>query len=128
MAGTAPYATRCACRGPLHLTSCWWCVYNDDGRPQATGDPEIDEAVDPYRPESLDEFEFVGSLPFDPSVVVRLHKVGGGTLGRSYEGVWYARIEVPLEDPIEGRFSTGMPHTHSEAAVVAADLLLEGED
>ncbi len=33
------------CDGPLHYTSCWWCVYNDDGRPQATGDPEIDKEL-----------------------------------------------------------------------------------
>ncbi len=32
----------CDCEGPLHYTSCWWCVYNDDGRNQATGDPAID--------------------------------------------------------------------------------------
>lgn len=32
----------CDCEGTLHYTSCWWVVYNDDGRDQATGDPEID--------------------------------------------------------------------------------------
>lgn len=33
---------RCACEGALHYTSCWWCVYHDDSRDQATGDPAID--------------------------------------------------------------------------------------
>jgi hypothetical protein len=28
----------CDCEGPLHYTTCWWCVMNDDGREQSMGD------------------------------------------------------------------------------------------
>lgn len=34
------------CEGALHYTSCWWCVYNDDGREQATGDSVIDARLE----------------------------------------------------------------------------------
>lgn len=33
------------CEGPLHSVHCWWCVYNDDGRPQSTGDAEVDKLL-----------------------------------------------------------------------------------
>lgn len=38
-------STNDCCEGPLHYTTCWWCVTNDDGRFQATGDPEIDKQL-----------------------------------------------------------------------------------
>ena len=40
--------TGCDCEGPLHYTTCWWCVSNDDGRDQATGDPRIDNQEDDH--------------------------------------------------------------------------------
>lgn len=51
------------CEGALHYTNCWWCVYNDDGRDQATGDPEIDAAATAkYNPYEMDHETFKATL------------------------------------------------------------------
>lgn len=50
---------------------------------------------------------------------VHISKVGGGTIGRSYEGEW--EFEVLNSDGSvihESYFYTGMPKTHSQAAKI----------
>lgn len=59
-------------------------------------------------------------------LVVRISKVGGGTVGRAYEGRWHYRVR-----PADGRkilaegddLNTGTPKTHREAAEILLDFL-----
>lgn len=75
------------------------------------------------------------STPFDPElteltttpdtdVVVEIYKVGGGTLGRAYEGRWGYRISRGGHVLASGEdLHTGTPKTHEEAAVIVTDFL-----
>jgi hypothetical protein len=82
-------------------------------------------------PTSDDEWEHCKRCgPF----AVYVSKVGGGTLGRSYEGAWHYQI-VDYRDgsPTWGLIvtrgsdlNTGTPATHAEAAEIVADFC-EGE-
>lgn len=51
---------------------------------------------------------------------IAIEKVGGGTVGRSYEGYWHWLVLGT--DDIQEMF-TGTPKTHAEAAEIAADFL-----
>lgn len=77
-------------------------------------------------PADLADFEAVVLL--DDGVIVRVSKVGGGTVGHSYRGVWHYRVEVPLEDVVQGSdFESGSKLTHAEAAEQILDLVI-GEE
>jgi hypothetical protein len=51
---------------------------------------------------------------------IAIEKVGGGTVGRAYEGAWHFLV-LGTDDILE--MFTGTPKTHQEAAEIAADFL-----
>jgi hypothetical protein len=65
------------------------------------------------------EYEAVGR-PLGTHVMVEISKVGGGTLGRRYQGLWNYRITSKGKVVAEGDdLRTGSPATHEEAARIA---------
>lgn len=79
-----------------------------------------------------DVFERHDTLPeysaWHDGMWVQLAKVGGGTLGKAYDGNWIYRVAVSPSHTEEGDdFATGTPKTHVNAARELAELLeLEG--
>ena len=77
------------------------------------------------------DFEFLIQplLPDGRRLIVRMSKVGGGTVGRAYEGRWMYRVKLvrkfrPDALLAEGDdLSTGTPRTHKEAAEIAVDFV-----
>lgn len=54
---------------------------------------------------------------------VQVDKVGGGTVGRSYEGRWSVTVENgPIYVYDNDDFTTGTPKMHAEVARIAADF------
>lgn len=69
--------------------------------------------------------------PFIPGtrnrVVVRISKMGGGTLGRRYDGRWLYRVS-PVNNPrkvlMEGDdLNTGTPKTHQDVVQILLDFI-----
>lgn len=72
---------------------------------------------------------------FDPELVeftgraeigeaVEIYKVGGGSLGKAYEGLWGYRVSIGNEVVASGEdLCTGMPKTHKEAARLVLEFL-----
>lgn len=62
----------------------------------------------------------------DAQYTVSVNKVGGGTLGRAYEGLWEFRVSEPDSSDRTlwfGRdLNTGTPKTHMQAALDVADF------
>lgn len=57
---------------------------------------------------------------------VRVDKVGGGTLGKSYEGRWSVTVENgPVYVYDNDELTTGTPKTHAEVAGMAAEFASE---
>lgn len=75
------------------------------------------------RPDPLvpSDWEYQTVTPEGATVLVS--KVGGGTLGRRYDGAWhysYSRRDFHTEG---SDLHTGMPYSHSEAAELIADFM-----
>lgn len=77
------------------------------------------------------DFEFL-TQPLQPDgqrLIIRVSKVGGGTVGQAYEGRWMYRIKRMRKFQAtvliaEGDdLNTGTPKTHKEAAEIAADFV-----
>ena len=74
------------------------------------------------------EFEFM-SQPVQPDgrrLVVRISKVGGGTLGKAYDGRWMYRVKRVGDRRIlaEGDdLRTGTPKTHQQVVGIVLDFL-----
>ena len=66
----------------------------------------------------------------DREVTIYIEKVGGGTMGQKYSGMWrYVATDNEGYILHEGDdFGTGMPATHHEAARQLSDLLFHNED
>jgi hypothetical protein len=61
---------------------------------------------------------------------IQLEKLGGGTVGRAYQGTWrYVVTDVHTGDEVaRGQdLHTGTPKTHAEAALILADFLTSDE-
>lgn len=58
------------------------------------------------------------------TVTVQIHKIGGGTLGRAYDGYWGYRLSRGGDQTIAagGDLRTGMPKTHEEVVAIALDF------
>jgi len=64
----------------------------------------------------------------EPRITISVSKVGGGTLGESYEGLWHYRIYTRGYPVIAGNdLHTGTPKTHEQAARIVAGFLSSGE-
>lgn len=76
----------------------------------------------------VDQFEYHVEVPYTQdddtaAVTVHVNKVGGGTLGHSYEGRWEVAITINgtvtfWADDIR----TGTPKTHAQVAGIAAEF------
>lgn len=59
--------------------------------------------------------------------LVEIEKVGGGTVGRSYDGNWRYRVTYADGDQTfswdRGDLHTGTPKTHAEALVILCEFL-----
>lgn len=76
----------------------------------------------------------MASSSFDPELIefhlrtdegdtVDLYKLGGGTLGRSYEGLWgYRHVRGRVEIASGQDLRTGTPKTHQEAALLVIEF------
>lgn len=80
----------------------------------------------------------LGARTFDPDLSettveiddhsVDVYKLGGGTLGNSYEGFWGYRLR--RGDTViaaGGDLHTGMPKTHAEAAQLVVEIFVIDE-
>lgn len=57
---------------------------------------------------------------------VQVDKVGGGTVGKAYEGRWSVTVENgPMYVYDNDELITGTPKTHAEVARMAADFASE---
>lgn len=57
---------------------------------------------------------------------VQVDKVGGGTLGRAYEGRWSVTVQSgPIYVYDNDELTTGMPKTHAQVAEMAAEFANE---
>ena len=55
--------------------------------------------------------------------VIRVTKIGGGTLGRRYDGDWEVTVSVSGTVVLDDVLTTGTPKTHSEVAWLALDFV-----
>lgn len=56
-------------------------------------------------------------------LAVYVYKVGGGSVGRSYDGFWGYRVTRGEQVCGEGEdFATGTPHTHADVAAMVAEF------
>jgi hypothetical protein len=75
--------------------------------------------VTPFDPELV---EFTGCA--ETGEVVEIYKVGGGTLGRAYAGLWAYQASMGNTVVAAGEdLCTGMPKTHEETARMVLELL-----
>lgn len=83
-------------------------------------------SFDHDRPDASDPDAWEYSTDID-GATVRISKVGGGTIGRSYTGSWhYSLVGGGTGTDTEGSdLTTGSPVTHEEAAVIVADFLID---
>lgn len=66
--------------------------------------------------------EFTGRA--ETGEVVEIYKVGGGSLGKAYEGLWGYRASMGNKVVASGEnLRTGMPKTHQETARLVLELL-----
>lgn len=75
-----------------------------------------------------EEYEYTTGVctdgTWDADVTVELSKVGGGTVGKAYEGVWVYRVSDADDSTLmEGAdLHTGTPKTHAEVALIVYDF------
>jgi len=64
----------------------------------------------------------------EPRITISVSKVGGGTLGESYEGLWEYRVYIKGYPVITGTdLRTGTPKTHEQVTRTIAGFLSSGE-
>lgn len=64
----------------------------------------------------------------EPRITIRVSKVGGGTVGESYDGTWEYRVGYDGRTAMTGSdLVTGTPKTHEQAARILAGYLSSGE-
>lgn len=67
--------------------------------------------------------EFTLHPDHGPASKVEIYKVGGGTRGEAYEGLWGYRLTGNDQVLASGQdLRTGMPHTHQEAALLVIEF------
>lgn len=75
----------------------------------------MSQAFDPDLVESL--------TPIGEDRIVEVYKIGGGTLGRSYEGLWGYRFTRRGHQIASGTdLHAGTPKTHDEVAQIILDI------
>ncbi len=77
----------------------------------------------------LRDFSAEHTQTMDNELTVQIEKMGGGTLGEAYAGTWrYIVTNAAGIEVARGQdFTTGMPHTHAEVAVLVAEYF-DGTD
>jgi hypothetical protein len=66
----------------------------------------------------------------DTPMRVEIEKVGGGTVGRRYDGTWRYVVTdlVTGEEIARGQdLHTGTPKTHAQVALIVSDFVADGE-
>jgi hypothetical protein len=98
-----------------------WCDTHDSAFPCTVIDA----------PEGFDaEFTVELTERHDTPMRVEIEKIGGGTLGRRYDGTWaYAVTDLNTETVIASGqdLYTGTPKTHAQAALIVSDFVADGE-
>ena len=64
-------------------------------------------------------------------VTIQVEKLGGGTLGKKYDGIWryIATHTNSGEEITRGQdYETGTPRTHDEVAEILADYVIDTYD
>lgn len=79
-------------------------------------------SFDHERPNSANPDEWEYRTIIDGSRVL-ISKVGGGTLGRSYDGAWHYSFDRVGRHDEGSDLVTGTPHTHVEAAALIAEFM-----
>jgi hypothetical protein len=54
--------------------------------------------------------------------VIRVNKIGGGIVGKKYEGDWEVTISVSATVVLDDVITTGTPKTHRDVAQLALDF------
>jgi len=81
------------------------------------------------------DYEYTAEVPKmflpeypEPRITISVSKLGGGTLGESYEGLWEFRVYIKGNPVITGTdLRTGIPQTHEETARIVAGFLSSGQ-
>lgn len=55
-------------------------------------------------------------------LVITVDKIGGGTVGRSYDGDWEVTVSEPAMMVLDDVITTGTPKTHREVAELATEF------
>lgn len=75
----------------------------------------------------LRDFAAEASFTFDvqdTKVKIEIEKLGGGTVGKAYAGMWRYVVTADGYEMTRGQdFNTGTPKTHKEAARMLLDFL-----
>lgn len=78
------------------------------------------------------EHEYTAIVPpmyeDDGHITIGIDKIGGGTLGSSYEGSWSVVIYVDHEAYDQTLMQTGTPKRHDEVAAIAGQFLAASID
>lgn len=64
----------------------------------------------------------------DGEYVIRVDKVGGGTVGRAYTGDWEVTVSRSATVIMDDVITTGFPSTHRSVASIALEFLEDDED
>lgn len=74
----------------------------------------------------LRDFEPEFTLITDDNLTIQIEKLGGGTVGKSYEGTWryiVTNTDTGSEVRRGQNLVTGTPKTHEEAARILLDFM-----
>ena len=72
----------------------------------------------------MSDYEYRVNIP-DTPLWVNISKVGGGTVGKSYEGTWEYQITGPDVLFSNDDLRTGTPHTHEYVAALIPTFFYE---
>lgn len=71
------------------------------------------------------DYEYATTVPgYEHDYYVQVDKVGGGTVGKRYDGDWTVTVSVPGGDVVLSNelLHTGTGYTHDDVADVAAEF------
>jgi hypothetical protein len=64
----------------------------------------------------------------DGEYVIRVDKVGGGTLGRRYDGDWEITVSRSATVVLDDVITTGTPKTHREVSDLAQEFADDADE
>ena len=82
-------------------------------------------SFDHDRPDPLQPDEWELSVVTDDGATVLVAKVGGGTIGRAYDGAWHYSYTLDDRHEVGSDLVTGTPCNHIDAAHLVAEFMAD---